>query len=158
MGVEIERKFLVANDGWRNLSQGVLCRQGYLNRNKDRTVRVRSMDGRAYLTIKGLSYGATRQEYEYEIPLADGNVLLDAVAEKPLVEKKRHHIPWGAALWVVDEFLGENTGLILAEIELASENEAFDAPPWIGAEVTRDSRYYNANLVKYPFSRWQAAP
>lgn len=154
MGKEIERKFLVSGDAWRALGHGTMYRQGYLNSARERTVRVRTVDGKAFLTIKGITVGATRAEYEYEIPLADGNALLDNLAEKPLIEKRRYRIPQGAFVWEVDEFFGENQGLIVAEIELADEDQAFDTPEWIGEEVTGDARYFNSNLIKHPFAGW----
>jgi len=117
-------------------------------------VRVRAVDGRGLLTVKGLSVGATRSEYEYEIPGADAEEMLDSLCEKPLVEKNRYTIPLGGVVWEVDEFLGVNAGLIVAEVELQSEDQAFAKPDWIGAEVTGDRRYFNANLVARPFSTW----
>ncbi len=154
MGKEIERKFLVTGDAWRQLTQGTMYRQGYLNSAKERTVRVRTVGDKAFLTIKGITVGATRAEYEYEIPFADCNALLDNLAEKPLIEKKRYKIPQGSLTWEIDEFFGENQGLIVAEIELVSEDQAFDKPEWIGEEVTGDPRYFNSNLIKHPFTKW----
>jgi len=130
-------------------------RQGYLNSAKERTVRVRTAEDKAFLTIKGLTLGATRAEYEYEIPFDEGKAMLDALAEKPLIEKKRYKIPAGDLTWEIDEFLGDNAGLIVAEVELKSEDQAFDRPAWLGDEVTGDTRYYNANLIKKPFTRWR---
>lgn len=154
MTKEIERKFLVKGDAWRALAKGTTYRQGYLNSVKERTVRVRTAEDKAYLTVKGLSVGATRPEYEYEIPFDEGKAMLDTLAEKPLIEKKRYKIPAGVLTWEIDEFLGDNAGLIVAEVELTSEDQAFDMPAWIGEEVTGDPRYYNANLIKNPFTRW----
>ncbi|MDB5908505.1 MAG: adenylate cyclase [Massilia sp.] len=153
MGVEIERKFLLAGDGWRALGEPVLLRQGYLCNEPARVVRVRIEGDAAYITIKGKSSGATRGEWEYPIPLGDANELL-ALCELPLVEKYRRKIEFGGNVWEVDEFLGANQGLVLAEIELSSEDQAFEKPDWIGKDVTHDSRYYNSNLVKNPFSGW----
>jgi adenylate cyclase len=127
----------------------------YLNSAKERTVRVRTAEDKAFLTIKGLTLGATRAEYEYAIPFDEGKAMLDALAEKPLIEKKRYKIPAGDLTWEIDEFLGENAGLIVAEVELTSEHQAFDRPAWLGDEVTGDTRYYNANLIKKPFTRWR---
>ena len=155
MAKEIERKFLVKGDAWRALAKGTTYRQGYLNSAKERTVRVRTAEDKAFLTIKGLTLGATRAEYEYEIPFDEGKAMLDALAEKPLIEKKRYKIPAGDLTWEIDEFLGDNVGLIVAELELKSEDQAFDRPAWLGDEVTGDSRYYNANLIKKPFTRWR---
>jgi len=154
MATEIERKFLVTGEDWRALATASRYRQGYLSTDKQRTVRVRAVDGRGLLTVKGLSVGATRSEYEYEIPGADAEEMLDSLCEKPLVEKNRYTIPLGGVVWEVDEFLGVNAGLIVAEVELQSEDQAFAKPDWIGAEVTGDRRYFNANLVARPFSTW----
>ncbi|MFC0133009.1 adenylate cyclase [Massilia eurypsychrophila] len=154
MGVEIERKFLLAGDGWRALGAPVLLRQGYLSSDPARVVRVRVEGERACMTIKGKSVGATRGEWEYPIPLADANELLERLCEQPLVEKYRRRIDFAGNTWEVDEFLGVNQGLVLAEIELGAEDQQFDKPEWIGADVTDDRRYYNSNLVRHPFSSW----
>lgn len=154
MGKEIERKFLVRGDVWRSLAKGTAYRQGYLNSAKERTVRIRTIDEKAFLTIKGLTVGATRSEYEYEIPLADCNAMLDALAEKPIIEKKRYKVPLEGLTWEVDEFFGENAGLIVAEVELESEGQAFTKPAWVGEEVTADPRYFNSNLIKHPYTKW----
>lgn len=154
MGKEIERKFLIKGDDWRALAQGTMYRQGYLNSAKERTVRVRTVGDRAFLTIKGITVGATRAEYEYEIPFGDCNALLDNLAEKPLIEKKRYKIKQGEFVWEIDEFFGDNQGLIVAEIELVSEDQTFDKPQWVGDEVTGDPRYFNSNLIKHPFTKW----
>ena len=155
MAKEIERKFLVKGDAWRALAKGTTYRQGYLNSAKERTVRVRTAEDKAFLTIKGLTLGATRAEYEYAIPFDEGKAMLDALAEKPLIEKKRYKIPAGGLTWEIDEFLGDNAGLIVTEVELKSEDQAFERPAWLGDEVTGDPRYYNANLIKKPFTRWR---
>lgn len=154
MGVEIERKFLLAGDEWRSLGEPVLLRQGYLSSQPDRVVRVRIEGERATMTIKGRSSGATRGEWEYEIPLADANELLDQLCEKPIIEKYRRRIPFADLTWEVDEFLGANKGLMFAEVELESEDQQFDKPSWIGEEVTDDARYYNSSLIRLPFSQW----
>ena len=154
MGVEIERKFLLQGDGWRGLGQPTLLRQGYLNSHKDRTVRVRIAGDEAFLTIKSRNVGARRGEWEYPIPVAEAAELLDGLCEQPLIEKYRHRIQQGKHVWEVDEFLGVNAGLVVAEIELASEGEAFNKPEWIGAEVTGDVRYLNSNLIKQPYTTW----
>jgi CYTH domain-containing protein len=154
MGVEIERKFLPANEGWRGQGTPTLMRQGYLVADPVRTVRVRIEGERAVLTIKGKSEGASRGEWEYEIPVADAAELLDRLCEGPLVEKLRHRIPHGKHVWEVDEFRGNNAGLVVAEIELGSEDEAFEKPDWIGQEVTGDVRYYNSQLMRKPYSEW----
>lgn len=154
MGKEIERKYLVKGDAWRALAEGAYYRQGYLNSDKERTVRVRCTGDKAYITVKGLTVGATRSEYEYEIPVADGNAMLDILAERPIIEKKRYEIPHRGVTIEVDEFLGENTGLVVAEVELKSEDWVFDKPAWLGEEVTGDPKYYNANLIRHPYSKW----
>lgn len=154
MGVEIERKFLLTGDRWRTLGTPVLLRQGYLSSDPGRVVRVRVDGQHAYLTIKGRSEGATRGEWEYPIPLDEANELLERLCEQPLIEKTRRQISFRGNTWEVDEFLGANQGLVVAEIELTSEDQQFDKPDWIGAEVTHDPRYYNSSLVRKPFSSW----
>lgn len=154
MAKEIERKFLVKNDDFKKQAQGVMYRQGYLNSVKERTVRVRTVGEKAFLTVKGITVGATRVEYEYEIPFDDCNAMLDDLAEKPIIEKKRYKIPTGEFVWEIDEFFGENQGLTVAEIELKSEDQKFDKPDWVGEEVTGDPKYFNSNLIKHPFSKW----
>lgn len=155
MGREIERKFLVKeDDGWRSES-GKVYRQGYLSTVKERTVRVRTIDDEGYLTVKGITRGATRREYEYEIPVDDATEMLDDLCERPLIEKKRRKIEYDGLTWEVDEFFGENEGLILAEVELEDEDQDFNKPEWIGVEVTDDPRYFNANLVDHPYSEWE---
>lgn len=155
MAKEIERKFLLKDDEWRNLAKGTLYRQGYLNSAKERSVRVRIVDDKAYLTIKGISTGITRTEYEYEIPHADGVALLENLAEQPIIEKYRSKISYGGLIWEVDEFLGVNKGLIIAEVELTSEDQIFEKPLWVGDEVSADPRYFNINLILNPYSSWE---
>ncbi|MDI7258580.1 MAG: CYTH domain-containing protein [Thermodesulfobacteriota bacterium] len=154
MGKEIERKFLLKSDAWRGLAEGTMYRQGYLNSVKERTVRIRTVGDKAFLTIKGLTVGATRTEYEYEIPSDECNAMLDNLAEKPLIEKKRYKIAKDRLTWEIDEFFGDNKGLIVVEVELASEEQAFEKPEWVGEEVTGDPRYFNANLINHPFTQW----
>ncbi len=154
MGVEIERKFLLASEAWRSLGEPVLLRQGYLCADPARTVRVRIEGEEGRLTIKSKSTGATRGEWEYPIPLSEAQELLDRLCERPLVEKYRRRIAHAGFTWEVDEFLGENVGLVVAEIELPSEDAAFDKPDWIGREVTGDKRYYNSSLIRSPYSQW----
>ena len=154
MGTEIERKFLVSGDGWRLLAKGAAYRQGYLNSARERTVRIRTSGDRALLTIKGLTIGATRAEYEYEIPVADGDAMLDSLVEKPIIEKKRYKVPLEGLTWEIDEFFGDNIGLIVAEVELESAGQTFRKPEWVGEEVTADPRYFNVNLIKHPYSQW----
>jgi CYTH domain-containing protein len=151
---EIERKFLVAGEDWRALARGTRYRQGYLSTVKERTVRVRTIDDKGFLTVKGITVGATRSEYEYEIPAADADEMLDDLCQKPIIKKNRYKIALGDVTWEVDEFLGVNDGLIVAEVELQSEDQPFPKPDWIGEEVTDDPRYFNANLVTRPFSTW----
>ena len=154
MGKEIERKFLLANDSWRGQVHGKRYRQGYLSTLKERTVRIRTAGDHGYITVKGISVGASRLEYEYEIPLADANEMLDKLCERPLVEKTRYRIPQGDIAWEIDEFEGENRGLITAEVELKDEDQKVSFPGWLGKEVTGDPRYFNANLVAKPFTSW----
>ena len=152
MAFEIERKFLVLGEAWRQGS-GTLLAQGYLNRDKERTVRVRIAGKQAFLTIKGANAGATRAEFEYEIPLADARELL-ALSDGPVVQKSRRIIRHEGFDWEVDEFLGDNAGLVVAEIELQSEDQAFAKPDWVGREVTDDPRYYNSSLASHPYRLW----
>ena len=154
MGKEIERKFLVRGDSWRAGAHGKRYRQGYLCSVKDRTVRVRVAGVQGYITIKGITIGDTRPEYEYEIPLADANEMIDKLCERPFIEKTRYRIPQGEVVFEVDEFEGVNHGLIVAEVELKSEDQKFDKPGWLGDEVSNDPRYFNANLVAKPFTTW----
>lgn len=153
MAIEIERKFLVIGNEWRN-APAVFYSQGYLNRDKARTVRVRIAGEQAFLTVKGMSQGMSRAEFEYEIPLADARQLL-TLCEQPLIEKYRRNISFAGFVWEVDEFLGENQGLVVAEIELPAEDTLFTLPEWIGEEVTQDSRYFNSNLSRSPYSQWR---
>jgi adenylate cyclase len=154
MGKEIERKYLVKNDSWRAGAKGKRYRQGYLSTVKERTVRIRSAGDKGYITVKGITVGDTRSEYEYEIPLADADEMLDKLAQRPLIEKTRYRIPQGEITWEIDEFEGENRGLIVAEVELKDAKQKVELPGWIGEEVSNDPRYYNANLVQHPFSKW----
>jgi len=157
MGREIERKFLLAGEGWRGLAEGVEYRQGYLCADKERTVRVRIAGEKGFLTIKGATVGAARSEYEYTIPLTEAREMLDTLCPQPQIEKKRYTIPYRGGVWEVDEFSGRNAGLIVAEIELESEDQTFERPDWVGEEVTGDARYYNAALCVEPFSTWGQA-
>jgi len=154
MGVEIERKFLVKTDSWRFPEKKMKLVQGYLNSGKERTVRVRTMEDRGFLTIKGITTGAVRSEWEYEIPYGDAREMLEKLCEVPLIEKVRCKIRYHGLIWEVDEFLGENLGLVVAEVELESENQPFDRPRWVGREVTGDARYFNSSLVRHPFCLW----
>lgn len=152
MALEIERKFLVVGRSWRS-DRGTLLRQGYLNRDPQRTVRIRVSDDSAWITVKGLTTGASRSEFEYSIPVADAEALL-ALCERPLLEKTRYRIQHSGLWWDLDEFHGDNAGLIIAEVELTHENDAVDLPPWVGTEVTNDPRYFNSNLAVHPYRHW----
>ena len=154
MAVEIERKFLVVGTDWR-VGEGTPHAQGYLNRDPARTVRVRIAGGQAFLTVKGIATGATRQEFEYPIPPPDAAQLL-LLSDGPVVHKLRRVVHHQGFDWEVDEFLGDNAPLVLAEIELASETQAFARPGWLGAEVTGDARYFNSSLAAQPYGRWRA--
>lgn len=153
MAREIERKFLVTGTAWKTLAPGTLYRQGYLSSVAERTVRVRIAGETAFLTVKGASQGITRTEFEYEIPVADASAMF-ALCERPLIEKTRRRIRFGSFTWDVDEFHGENAGLVLAEVELPGAGIQPDLPPWVGEEVSSDPRYFNVNLAKRPFTTW----
>ncbi|MFZ6644408.1 CYTH domain-containing protein [Undibacterium sp. TJN25] len=162
MGIEIERKFLVANEGWKREAEttpgarSTFMRQGYLSSHADRIVRVRIDGEQAFMTIKGRAQGQggiARGEWEYAIPVTDAQELL-ALCEQPLIEKIRYRIPHAELVWEVDEFFADNAGLVVAEVELDSEEQEFARPAWLGEEVSHDRRYANANLLKHPFSRW----
>ena len=152
MAKEIERKFLLKEYPWPNKT-AIRYRQGYLNSSKERTVRVRTIGDKGFLTVKGITVEASRLEFEYEIPFQDANKLLE-ICEKSLIEKNRYKVEEGGLVWEIDEFLGENQGLIIAELELESEDQEFEKPDWVGEEVTGDPRYYNANLIKNPYTKW----
>ncbi len=154
MAQEIERKFLVTSDRWRSLAQGIDYLQGYLSTVPDRTVRARIAGETGYLTIKGPTVGISRLEFEYEIPLDDAKQLLDELCEQPIIEKHRYKISFGGLVWEVDEFHGVNEGLVVAEVELESADQAIDLPDWVGEEVSGDPRYFNAALVRRPFNTW----
>lgn len=157
MGKEIERKFLVQHDKWAKIDkpEGQVYRQGYLVAEPDKTIRVRQTSEKGFITIKGITTGATRTEYEYEIPIDDAKALLDqfAIAE---LSKIRYKIMYANKLWEIDEFLGDNAGLIVAEIELIAEDEIFSFPDWVDIEVTAEAKYYNSNLTVTPYNQWLA--
>lgn len=153
MALEIERKFLVSGNDWQ-VGVGVQLSQGYLNRDKNRTVRVRVAGNQGFLTIKSATNGATRIEFEYEIPVSDAENLLE-MCEDPIIQKVRRNIDYKGFKWEVDEFQGANLGLVVAEVELSDENQSFEKPSWIGKEVTYDSRYFNSNLAQHPFNTWE---
>ncbi len=154
MGQEIERKFLVTNDGWRTDDPGQPLRQGYIPTQDARTVRVRVAGQQGYLTIKGPSVGMVRSEFEYPIPLGDAETMLLTLCQPPLIEKQRYRIPLDDVVWEVDEFFGANAGLIIAEVELQAPDQPISLPDWIGEEVTYDLRYSNSNLACHPFTEW----
>lgn len=154
MAKEIERKFLVCGDQWRQGNQATHVCQGYLVSSGDCTVRVRLKGNEAFLTIKGKPEGISRLEYEYEIPDSDAKEMLDRLCIRPYIEKMRYKITHAGRQWEIDEFLKENEGLVVAEVELESEDQELELPPWVCEEVTSDTRYSNANLVKHPYSKW----
>ncbi|MFH1851963.1 MAG: CYTH domain-containing protein [Candidatus Neomarinimicrobiota bacterium] len=154
MAIEIERKFLVTDDRWRNLATGVFYRQGYLSTDPNAIVRVRIAGEQGFLTAKGRSAGLARMEFEYPIPVADAQIILDNLCRKPLIEKYRYTIPIDGLTWEVDKFTGVNAGLIVAEVELPEQNHKFSKPDWVGREISDDPRYFNANLVDHPFEKW----
>lgn len=157
MAQEIERKFLIASDAWRAQAvRRARMSQGYLASAPNASVRARIAGEQAWLNIKIGGLVASRQEFEYDIPVADAEALL-AAAQGPLIEKTRHYVPYQGFEWEIDEFHGENDGLIVAEIELEAEDQPFPRPPWVGTEVTHLTRYYNVNLVAHPYSAWSAS-
>ncbi|MFI5230406.1 MAG: CYTH domain-containing protein [Gemmatimonadales bacterium] len=158
MAREIERKFLVRRDRWRPNGTagtgGTRYRQGYLSTDPARVVRVRTAGDAAFLTVKGTTVGTSRAEYEYRIPLEDADEMLDQLCLHPLIEKTRYREAFGGRPWEIDVFEGTNDGLVVAEIELSSAQSQFEEPPWLGAEVSGDPRYFNSNLVRAPFTSW----
>jgi len=154
VGEEIERKFLVSGEAWRETAEGTRYRQGFLSTEPERTVRVRVAGPRGSITVKGKNVGARRAEFEYEIPVADAEQMLDTLCQRPLIEKVRYTLAAGPHTWEIDVFEGSNAGLVVAEIELSSEDEAFEKPAWVGDEVTDDPRYFNSNLVANPYGTW----
>ncbi|NJL39289.1 MAG: CYTH domain-containing protein [Leptolyngbyaceae cyanobacterium SM1_4_3] len=158
MATEIERKFLVTGEEWRQTAIGTVYRQGYISSDIRRTVRVRVAGGKGFLTIKGTSVGLVRPEFEYAIPVEDAMLMLDTLCDRPLIEKTRYILKQNNLIWEIDEFAGENQGLIVAEVELTDETQPIELPPWIGPEVSHDPRYFNAALAKNPFTRWGLAP
>jgi adenylate cyclase len=156
MGKEIERKYLVRNDAWRACaSGGAAYRQGYLSLDPERSVRVRIAGDRGFLTVKGKSEGASRDEFEYPIPASEAREMLDRLCVPPIIEKTRYLVFVNGMKWEIDEFTGENHGLVVAEVELENENQQVALPSWLGTEVTSDARYYNLSLVRKPFSQWE---
>ncbi len=154
MAIEIERKFLVRDDSWREqVYQSRSLRQGYMVSDQVRSVRVRISGDQAHLNIKSGTLGVSRAEYEYPIPLADARELLANLCGQ-LLEKTRHWVRHGAHVWEVDVFEGDNAGLVVAEVELQDPDEPLELPPWAGDDVSLDRRYYNACLVDHPYKDW----
>ena len=156
MAKEIEHKFLVKMELWKPANAGVTLRQGYLSSVKERVVRVRTANDKAFLTIKGVTSGMTRLEFEYPIPRTDADALLD-LCEKPLVEKTRYKEVIGGFTWEIDVFHGDNDGLVVAEVEVPSEATKFEMPRWAGVEVSSDPRYFNSNLAVNPYKNWRSS-
>ena len=155
MGIEIERKFLVVDDSWREAaSSGMRYRQGYLSTDPRNSVRVRVCGDKAWLNVKSAASGLVRREYDYEIPSADAHAILEELCVKPLIEKTRFIVEHDGLAWEVDVFEGDNAGLVVAEIELESVEDEFTRPAWAGEDVSGDARYYNQRLVEHPYSRW----
>lgn len=158
MGIEIERKFLLRGNDWQaEIVAEKRLRQGFLSTDPERTLRVRLADGQGTLTVKGLTRGCRRMEFEYAIPAEEAARMLDELCLRPLIEKTRYEVAHAGMLWEIDVFSGDNAGLVVAEVELSDEGQVFEMPPWVGPEVTGDPRYYNANLIRRPFSSWGKA-
>ncbi len=156
MAVEIEKKFLLANDTWRQqVKKSIKFCQGYLVGSNKASVRVRIEADKSNINIKRAVLGVRRQEFEYPIPMEDAKELLETLCDKPLIEKTRHYVYSADHVWEIDEFSGDNAGLIVAEIELKNENESFEVQDWLGKEVSADERYYNSMLIKKPYKDWQ---
>ncbi len=154
MAIEIERKFIIKNNEWHTPEiMGLSMKQGYLTNSPESVVRIRMAGEQAFITVKGKTKGATRLEFEYEIPVTDALEMLE-LCQKPLVEKIRYMIYYRGFEWSIDIFSGSNQGLAVAEIELDSEEQCFEIPPWARREVTEDPRYYNSNLINHPFNSW----
>jgi len=153
-GKEIERKFLVSGDAWRKGAQGTFYRQGYLVASDARAVRVRVAGEKAYLTIKGRKTGLSCPEYEYPMAVAEAKDVLERICLRPFIEKVRYVLDFKGMNWEIDEFTGENEGLVLAEVELAQEHQMIELPAWVGREVSLDPKYWNVNLMKHPYCRW----
>ena len=152
---EIERKLLVRSEAWKQVGKPVRITQGYLSRTNERVVRVRLAGGKGSIAVKGRAQGPRRKEFEYEIPAAHAAEMLDQICERPLLDKLRHRVSAAGISWAVDEFLGENAGLVIACVELARDGNPIALPDWIGAEITDDPRYNNNHLVSHPFSPWK---
>jgi len=158
MATEIEHKFLIRDDRWhQQVERSVRMRQGYLTSDARCSVRVRVAGGQGFLNIKSGTLGIQRSEYEYPIPLAEAEEILDTLCEKPLLEKTRHFIHFGEHVWEIDEFAGANAGLIVAEVELSRPDEPFERPDWASEDVSHDIRYYNSQLARHPYATWPCA-
>lgn len=155
MPVEIERKFLVKNHDWKIGAESKNFCQGYLCNDGEKTVRIRIAGDKAFITVKGKASYISRPEFEYPIPVEDALYMLHHLCQGPLIEKTRYYVPYKGFVWEVDEFGGDNSGLVIAEIELDDENREIPLPTWIDKEVTGDERYYNANLVNNPYKNWR---
>jgi adenylate cyclase len=155
MAVEIERKYLINLNQIGTLENGNRIKQGYITTNKDAVVRVRVKNDKGYLTIKGSNIGVSRLEFEYEIPLVEANEMLDKLCQKPIIDKTRYLIDFEKHIWEIDIFYGDNEGLVIAEVELVDVNEEIKLPLWIKEEVSGDIKYYNLNLMKYPYNQWK---
>jgi adenylate cyclase len=156
MAIEIEHKFLLTNNDWReHITHSVKYRQGYLSSQATSSIRIRISEDHAWLNIKSATIGTHRHEYEYEIPLPDANEIINSLCRKPIIEKIRHFVIDDGNTWEIDEFDGDNKGLIIAEIELSERGQTFSKPRWLGEEVTHDLRYYNNNLAIHPYSEWR---
>lgn len=155
MAVEIEHKYLVKHDLWNMVvpERSVQIRQGYLSTDPNKSVRVRTLDQKGFITVKGMSFGARRLEFEYEIPFTEALELISGFCDQ-LVSKTRHYVSYKNKTWEVDVFDDANEGLIIAEIELESEDEVYSKPAWVDLEITHDYRYSNSNLVHNPYSTW----
>ncbi len=155
MPIEIERKFLLANEDWRQtVLRSNRIRQGYLGKIDKASVRIRVEGAQANINVKSATLGMRRMEYEYSIPLDEAEEMLEQLCEHPQIDKTRYIVEQAGHTWEIDEFYGDNEGLLVAEIELGSEDEIFEKPLWAGEEVTEDPRYYNVNLIHHPFKRW----
>ena len=155
MPIEIERKFLLANDDWRNaVVRSSRIRQGYMGKMDKASVRIRIQGDKANINIKSATLDIRRMEYEYEIPLNEAEEMLDQLCNQPQIDKTRFIVERGKHVWEIDEFYGDNEGLLVAEVELDDEAEEIIKPGWIGEEVTADPRYYNVSLINHPFNKW----
>jgi adenylate cyclase len=156
MAIEIEHKFLLANEDWRGVVQkSIKYKQGYLSSQPTSSIRIRISDKQAWLNIKSATIGTQRLEFEYEIPLPDAEEIIDTLCAKPVIEKIRHFVTHDHNIWEIDEFEGDNQDLIVAEIELTEAGQIFTKPDWLGAEVTHDLRFYNNNLAINPYKNWR---